>query len=104
MGWGSEDMVKTWGGERNELSALGGVLATESFDATLGVHELHLASVERVAHGAHVDAEVALAGACFEAGTAGAGDLGGDVLGVNVLFHDGLIKQPGRCAGAGWSG
>src|SRR5690606_19351032 len=74
-------------------SLLLGLLAVARLEpghAAAGVHDLLLARVERVAGAADVGADLAgrLGAARGEGVTAGAGDLGDDVLGVDTGLHD----------------
>src|SRR5262249_42750045 len=65
----------------------GCVLFAEAINATLGVHQLLLAGVVRVAGGADFDVEVAARGARLDLGAAGADDVRGFVLGMGVRLH-----------------
>jgi hypothetical protein len=66
------------------------VLLLEFFDTARGVHELHLAGEERMAHGADFDRNILLGRPRGElvATTAGNGSV--FVFGVNVFFHGSL--------------
>ena len=84
------------------MSGLLGVAGLEAGHAATGVEDLLLAGVEGVAVGADlgVDGAARRGAASRERVAAGAGHLGGHVLGVDVLLHGFLSgsRPPGRTA------
>src|SRR5215210_1855098 len=61
--------------------------AAEALDAPAGVHELLTARVEGMAVRADLDMQLRLRGTRPELVAAGAADVRGDVLGMNVCLH-----------------
>jgi hypothetical protein len=63
------------------------VLAAEPFDASRGVDQFLFTRKERVAGGTDFDFDVPGGGTGFDNVSAGAGDFGQFVLGVDTFFH-----------------
>lgn len=71
----------------------GSEFGLELFDASRSVDELQLAGVKRVANIANVDSKLFANAASLKGISATAGYFGFTVIGMDVVFHDVLIRS-----------